>query len=76
MLCFLHRLLPKNADLLAGFITKAVEKRKGADKPAIVLLFSDGAEVPFYLDRHPKAKAELAHVFLRGNAEVRIMPYD
>ena len=76
MLCFLHRLLPKNADLLAGFITKAVEKRKGADKPAIVLLFSDGAEVPFYLDRHPKAKAEKAHVFLRGNAEVRIMPYD
>ena len=76
MLCFLHRLLPENADLLKGFVTKAIKKQKGADKPAIVLLFSDGAEVPFYLDRHPKAKAELAHVFLRGNAEVFIMPRD
>ena len=35
-----------------------------ADKPAKMVLFHDGAEVPFYLDKHNRARKTLTHVYL------------
>jgi hypothetical protein len=36
------------------------------DKPCYLLQFSDGASPMFYLDKHPKAHAEMAHIFLKS----------
>ena len=46
---------------------------KGKDRPCHLLLFSDGAEVPLYVDFHEKATEDQAHIYLRS-PEVYLVP--
>jgi len=43
------------------------------DRPCHQLLFSDGAEVAFYVDFHAKASKSKAHIYLRS-PKVYIVP--
>ena len=48
-------LLPDDHESIQGFVARDLKALKGKDRPCHQLLFSDGAQVPLYVDRHEKA---------------------
>ena len=49
------------------FIAKVGPDAKKTDKPAKIIIFHNGAEVPFYINAHPKAKKAQKHIYLNSN---------
>jgi hypothetical protein len=66
-------LLPDDHESIQGFVARDLKALKGKDRPCHQLLFSDGAQVPLYVDRHEKATPDQAHIFLRS-PEVYLVP--
>lgn len=69
----LCRLLPDDHETLQGFVARDMKVLKGKDRPCHMLLFSDGAEVAFYVDFHEKSTQDRAHVYLRS-PQVYLVP--
>jgi hypothetical protein len=73
--CLPHacRLLGKDHASLQGFVARDMKVLDRTDRPCHQLLFSDGAEVAFYVDFHAKASKSKAHIYLRS-PKVYIVP--
>ena len=68
--------LPEDKEKIYAFLARvvgAVPTNK-ADKPSLMLLFDDGAEVAFYVAQHSRAKKAQAHIYLQ-NPNVLVEPH-
>lgn len=53
-----------------SFIARIIKDTK-ADKHAKMVVFHDGAEVPFYVHQHSRAAASKKHIYI-GNNQCKI----